>query len=148
MHEPKKSTCDDLHFALEHGSMEEIHTLINQKADVNELYGEGCSPLLRAAFHTRAPEVLQTLVDAKADSNLRSRFASGTLPNMWIELLQRAEAHVGLTRDQVVSPLVWATLKQSAANVKILIDVKADVNFMNVNLQSIVFGCGNRLVIS
>ena len=52
---------------------------------------------------------------------------------MWAKLLQRAEARVGLTRDQLVSPLVWATLKQSAANVKILIDAKADVSLLNVN---------------
>ena len=121
-----------MHSALEHGSVEEIQTLINQKADVNAFNEDGCSPLVHAAARNRVPKIMQTLVDAKADPNLRSEHATGTSPAAWAELLERGKASSTSTHSRILSPLTWATLKKSAAKVEILIDAKADVNYLNV----------------
>jgi len=130
-------TCDNLHCAIAHtgSSIEMIQTLINQKADVNELDQEGRSPLVHAASRNRGSKILQTLVDAKADPNLRSGGAPDTSPYVWTEMLQFATARTGFTCSQFASPLTWATVNMSAANVKVLVDAKADVNFLYVNVD-------------
>ena len=144
----RSHACDNLHSVMKEGSVERIRTLIYRQADVNELDKDGCSPLVHAAFHNRAPEVLETLIDAKADPNLRSGDATGTSPDVWAELLERGPAreHADvwsqmfrrrpchpLTCSQLGSPLTLATLRMSPANVKILIKARAEVNFMNVH---------------
>ena len=124
---------DNLHSAMENGSVQEIQTLIDQYADVNELDKDGRSPLVHAASHNRAPKILQALIDAKADPNLRSDDAPATPPEVWAEMLQCGKTCAGFVCGQIRSPLTCATLQESATNVKILIDAKADVNYLNVD---------------
>jgi len=129
----KTPTCDNLHYVAAQGFVEELRTLINKKADVNTLDENGFSPVFYAVSQNRAPQMLQTLIAAKADPNVASRYATGTSPAAWAELLERGKASSTSGHSHSLSPLTWATLRKSATKVKILIDAQADVNYLNVN---------------
>ncbi len=131
-HTPTRDT-GSLHYVSAHGFVEELRMLIDQQADVNALDEDGFSPVFYAASQSRVPKILQTLVDAKADPNVGSRDATGTSPDVWAELLEQRRPSSTSGHNQFLSPLTWATLKKSAAKVKVLVDAKADVNFMNVD---------------
>lgn len=106
---PRDFGSTPLGLAVRAGQVEAVERLLQRGADVNGRSSSGTTPLLQAVYHRAPPEIVQLLLDAGADLEIRERCDAGCSGEIsgsegltaveWATVLDRDEILAVLTAD-------------------------------------------------
>lgn len=104
---PRDFGSTPLGLAVRAGQVEAVELLLQRGADVNGRSSSGTTPLLQAVYHRAPPELVQRLLDAGADLEIRERCDAGCSSEVsgsegltaveWATVLDRDEIYAVLT---------------------------------------------------
>ncbi len=106
---PRDFGSTPLGLAVRADRVEAVQRLLQRGADVNGRSSSGTTPLLQAVYHRARPEIVQLLLDAGADLEIREGCDAGCSGEVsgsegltaveWATVLDRDEIHAVLTAD-------------------------------------------------
>lgn len=106
---PRDSGSTPLGLAVRAGQVGAVERLLQRGADVDGRSSSGTTPLLQAVYHRAPPEIVQILLDAGADREIRERCDAGCSGQVsgsegltaagWAMVLDRDEILAVLTAD-------------------------------------------------
>jgi len=127
----------ELYGAARSGHLPQVQALLAQRADLNFISGDGWSPLMMTCLSTAGTylEIAQALIAAGADMNHKDSrgrsalfFAAKSGDATLVELFKNAD-DLNAHDNYRVSPLNVAVRNDNPAVAKLLISMRADVNY-------------------